>query len=692
MKDKSTDIGPRGKDVWNDACEIWNAIYRAVYARTTHCPVVGQHQITIGNQTSWCVSTSWRNLYPQDQRDQHTFALRESPGDWHPAVRHVLMDNWYPTGPDGLAGLVLASPVVSEDGLRLAYFQTEAKGHADTRTATATGKYLKRMWPYLPDHYIRDVVARHQQQTPYMVHTVDEFIEAVNTGPRSCMSDGGDEDDPEFDPHPYKVYDPRLGWRMALRKDNDGRIDARALVLHASRGPWTEGETLQGSIFVRTYRRYETFTRTCESLQAWLKAQGCEKPASWPDDAYIRAIESDDTSGKWLMPYIDGCDKGVSACCGRHNGLAVHSLGGGSLDGEVTVGWSTEGERITCTHCDETYPEDAAGARVGYYGDEWVCQSCLDDDFVHGYGRNGRMYWFRADNARASVNGYWYHEDYLGDNEMVDLANGDLCSESDAFECPIRGEWYHVDDGVVTEDEGMVHHDEAWKCSQSGDWYSTNEDHVWFERQKCHPDNVPEKDTEPASPFDLPYNKPEGSISNDRQVELPLPPPPVPAPVTNPELDQYLDYWVNVSALRGDPGTEALRGVRRKGQTLARSDELAPGARDWNVGVIRIIVGNNTLDQPEYWVKVRATGFYHPSTYPHCYVPNEESGKFGNGNTWDLAEACTANREPVSFAGDPSNYFPVRFRLPDGTEMFNTTEWWNSRAVVRELEPVLEIA
>ena len=108
--------------------------------------------------------------------------------------------------------------------------------------------------------------------------------------------------------------------------------------------------------------------------------------------------------------------------------------------------------------------------------------------------------------------------------------------------------------------------------------------------------------------------------------------------------------------------------------------------------MIRIIVGNNTLDQPEYWVKVRATGFYHPRTYPHCYVPNEESGKFGNGNTWDLAEACTANREPVSLAGDPSNYFPVRFRLPDGTEMFNTTEWWNSRAVVRELEPVLETA
>ena len=370
MKDKSTDIGPRGKDVWNDACEIWNVIYRVVNARTTHCLVVGQYQITIGNQTSWCVSTSWRNLYPQDQRDQHTFALRQTPNDWHPAVRHVLMDNWYPTGPDGLAGLVLASPVVSEDGTRLAYFQTEAKGHAGTRTATATGKYLKRMWPYLPDHYIRDVVARHQLQTPYMVHTVDEFIEAVNTGPHSCMSDDGDEDSPEFDPHPYKVYDPRLGWRMALRKDGDGRIDARALVLHASRGPWTEGETLQGSIFVRTYRRYEESTRTCESLQAWLKAQGCEKPASWPDDAYMRAIEFD-TSGMWLMPYIDGCDKGVTACSGRHNGLAVLSLGGGSLDGEVTGGWTTEGERIiTCTHCDETYPEDAEGEPVGYYGDE----------------------------------------------------------------------------------------------------------------------------------------------------------------------------------------------------------------------------------------------------------------------------------------------------------------------------------
>ena len=78
----------------------------------------------------------------------------------HPAVVELLEANNKPM-PRDWQQLLLEWPHRSEtDHNRVAYTPDEAKGIADRQTVTTIGKYLTRHFD-LPDHVIRDIVARH---------------------------------------------------------------------------------------------------------------------------------------------------------------------------------------------------------------------------------------------------------------------------------------------------------------------------------------------------------------------------------------------------------------------------------------------------------------------------------------------------------------------------------------------------
>ena len=167
----------------------------------------------------------------------------------HPVIDHLADE--HDAIPHDWHQLLLEYPHRSVDDFnRVAYTRDERAGEADKQTVTSLGKYLSRHYPQLADHIIRDVVALFTCSGEFSVlRELDAMVDAVMRGPRSCMSasfnlhcaDGVRR-------HPYEEYDPKLGWGMAIRKDNDS-IDGRALVFHAD-------NVIKG--FVRSYKRMES--------------------------------------------------------------------------------------------------------------------------------------------------------------------------------------------------------------------------------------------------------------------------------------------------------------------------------------------------------------------------------------------------------------------------------------------------
>ncbi len=495
----------------------------------------------------WQTRQATKYTYDADTRYARRWWLDMTTNrDMHPAVAAVIKDDWVPDYPGGLGRIVLEYPSVSSD-MRLAYVQTEEKGRADRWTVTAPGKYIKSRWSYLTDHYIRDVVARTAMAAPQIWHKPQDIVRAVQHGPSSCMQwgeedigdrisddwDESDEDPGDFwvrkwEYHPCSVYTPRFGWRMAVRMEGP-QIMARALVLHHSGGPYTEGETLEGSVFVRSYRRTEGYSPADEALESWLQHMGVEKRSEWPLGTRFARVENPQKRyNELMMPYIDGAEQCV-ADCGQYVRLTSHGMQCNNTDG--TCG---DDNTRTCDCCDEQADSDE-GIHVGYHGDSWV-GDCCSGDYTLVLGRRRSEYYVPNDDA-VQVGDTYYDREYLSDNSIVELDNGDYVHEDDAFCCPIDNRWYHVGNGQDTSDEGYVHCTNAWQCYGSDEWYSTNTDWVTVDGEKYHPDHAPDdEEAEPGSTFDPPYQKPEGSIANEAQLPLPSA---AQAPQAAPEQRKY---------------------------------------------------------------------------------------------------------------------------------------------------------
>jgi hypothetical protein len=91
-----------------------------------------------------------------------------------------------------------------------------------------------------------------------------------------------------------------------------------------------------------------------------------------------------------------------------------------------------------------------------------------------------------------------YDEDYLDDNEIIELNNGEYAPLDESVE--INGDWYHVEDDRIcrTEDtdEFLLVDDGCWQCEESGNWYTDSIDYVEVEGCKYHPDYAPATDDE----------------------------------------------------------------------------------------------------------------------------------------------------------------------------------------------------
>jgi hypothetical protein len=156
------------------------------------------------------------------------------------------------------------------------------------------------------------------------------------------------------------------------------------------------------------------------------------------------------------------------------------------------------GDYFECEDCGDRTSDDD-GYWVGRSEDIRVCESCQENNYRYVYGRRGNQYYVHEDDAVYvdSCSDY-YDQDYLSDNEIVELENGDYEQMENAVE--VDGDWYHIDDERIcrTEDtdEFLIREDGCWQCTESGNWYTDSIDFVEVDGDKYHPDHAPDVDDE----------------------------------------------------------------------------------------------------------------------------------------------------------------------------------------------------
>ena len=409
-------------------------------------------------------------------RDWHAREQMKYP--MHPAVLKALESDHRPTD---WHLLVLEWPhVAATDSTRLAYTRDDRAGEADRQTVTTVGKYLTRHFKTLPDHVIRNLVALYAAgESCKFVHTMAEMLHHLHRGPHSCMVSAREIrcHDGEVR-HPYQAYDPKFGWHMAVRTENDDTV-GRALCMDNG---------VHEKYFVRTYVKTGGYSYADEKLHAWLLEQGYRHRNGYMNGTKMAYYP---TSDDFLAPYIDGNQQHVEI---YNDELRIDS--NGEYECGNTGGAPSGGDRIECNDCGNRF-EDGDGFWVGAYEDSHVCESCGNDDYTYAYSRRGHQHYIRNDDT-VEVNGEYYDEDFLSDNEIVCLENGDYAELGDCVERD--GDWYVSDDPDVCYAEDTEEYelkDECWMCGESNNWY-TNETLavVDADGNMFHPDHAPEQTTE----------------------------------------------------------------------------------------------------------------------------------------------------------------------------------------------------
>jgi hypothetical protein len=222
-----------------------------------------------------------------------------------------------------------------------------------------------------------------------------------------------------------------------------------------------------------------------------LQEQGYEKKGSWQEGEKFSYYETRD--GEVLMAYLDGSNKTVTgATANGENYLCMDS--GGDYNCNQTSGVvqrDDDDAYFECENCGDRTDNDD-GYWVNRSEDTHVCESCRENNYTYVYGRRGNQYYVHNDGA-VYCNDEYYDEDYLDDNEIVVLRNGEHEDANNAVH--INDDWYHVDDDRIVRAEDTDEYallDDCWVCAESGNVYTDDcEDYIEHEGERYHIDHVP---------------------------------------------------------------------------------------------------------------------------------------------------------------------------------------------------------
>jgi hypothetical protein len=374
-------------------------------------------------------------------REQNRYPL-------HPAIRESVLI----AAPADWHLLVLQWPHVSiKDSARLAYTRNVDHGFADRQTVTSISKYITEHFPALQSHLIRDICAKFGNHQFAISHDIEQMLEWLAESPTSCMVRrkwrSGEW-------HPYRAYDPKFGWGLAVRLEN-GQVMARALINEHSKS------------FVRSFGAVNNdrgHSQNDNALNSWLESQGYQYSDGWGG---LKLALVDHPDGGWTAPYLDGDCQSVDQL---RDCLMITDCGEYSCTN--TDGLLEDDEDLRhCEDCDDRVRigrDDYLWA--GRYEDRLVCDSCAGD-YASAIGANGNEYYeHNNDCTYVESRSTWYVDRYLTENGIVYcedtethehrddslwLALRDEWVSSDctyAVYCEGDGEHQHIDDCVLLDD------------------------------------------------------------------------------------------------------------------------------------------------------------------------------------------------------------------------------------------------
>lgn len=271
--------------------------------------------------------------------------------------------------------------------------------HKDFAAVTEYRCVEMRVGKWLANYYgngvdfrdaIEDLKAMNVDPTTYLCKTEQEWYDAYENGPGSCMSGYS------FEHSPVRAYAttshglPDNGLRLFIQYTGelfgeDFEVQARAIV---------KTETNE---YVRAYGN---------AADAILRGHGYTRDTGCLEGVMLARIPHPSHSGAVLMPYLDSSQCGVD----EHGEDAFiirddYEYEAQESDGYIYVG----SESARCCCCEERYPVDGMHETAD---GEMVCDGCVEDgDFVYVVGREGL-------HNRWSCTWSDYHDAYVYDEDI----------------------------------------------------------------------------------------------------------------------------------------------------------------------------------------------------------------------------------------------------------------------------------
>lgn len=275
--------------------------------------------------------------------------------------------------------------------------------HKDFAAVTEYRCVEMRVGKWLANYYgngvdfrdaIEDLKAMNVEPTTYLCKTEQEWYDAYENGPGSCMSGY------PFEYSPVRVYAttshglPDNALRLFIQYTgelfgDDFEVQARAIV------------NTETNEYVRAYGN---------AADAILRGHGYTRNTGCLEGVLLARIPHPSHSGAVLMPYLDSSQCGVDE--EGSDAFVIrddYEYEAQESEGYIYVG--TESARCCC--CEGRYSVDDMHETAG---DEMVCDGCLEEgEFVYVVGREG-LY------NRWSCTWSDYHDAYVYDSDLAHCA------------------------------------------------------------------------------------------------------------------------------------------------------------------------------------------------------------------------------------------------------------------------------
>lgn len=271
--------------------------------------------------------------------------------------------------------------------------------HKDFAAVTEYRCVEMRVGKWLTNYYgngvdfrdaIEDLKAMNVDPTTYLCKTEQEWYDAYESGPSSCMSDY------PFECSPVRTYAttshglPDNGLRLFIQYTgelfgDDFEVQARAIV------------NTETNEYVRAYGN---------AADAILRGHGYTRNTGCLEGVMLARIPHPSNVGAVLMPYLDSNQCGVDEE-GSDAFVIRDDYGYEAQDSDGYIYVDTETARCCC--CEERYPVDDMQETAD--GD-MACDGCVEEgDFVYAVGREG-LY------SRWNCTWSDYHDAYVYDEDI----------------------------------------------------------------------------------------------------------------------------------------------------------------------------------------------------------------------------------------------------------------------------------